>query len=166
MEVILLERLANLGTVGDVITVKNGYGRNYLIPQGKALRATKDNKAVFEARRAEIEAANEAKKAAAQEQAKQMNGLVLEIVRQAADDGKLFGSVTPRDVMTALKDKGMTVDHQAVVLRELIKNLGEYTITLQLHAEVEAPVKIHVVRTEGAHVESAQEEAPSEDAAA
>ncbi len=148
MEVILLERMANLGQIGDVVKVKNGYGRNFLIPQSKALRATKENKEVFEAKRAAIEAENAAKRAAAQEEAKKFEGVSVEIVRQASDAGNLFGSVSPRDAEEALKAKGFKVSRQDILIKTPIKSLGEYTLTLALHAEVEVPFTVNVVRTE------------------
>jgi large subunit ribosomal protein L9 len=124
MEVILLERVGRLGTVGDVVKVKNGYGRNYLLPQKKALRASVENKKVFEARRAEIEAKNAAGRAEAEKQAKAMGSLSVTLVRQASEDGKLYGSVGTRDIAEALAEQGHEVDRRQVDLAATLKNTG------------------------------------------
>lgn len=168
MEVILLERVGRLGTVGDVVKVKNGYGRNYLLPQKKALRATDANKAVFDAKRAEIEAKNAAARSAAEKQAAKMGSLSVKIVRQASEDGKLYGSVALRDIVDALKEQGHVVDRKQLELTSTVKTTGAYTAKLTLHPEVVLTVAVNVVRNESDMVEAVPEElmAPVEDDAA
>lgn len=168
MEVILLERVGRLGTVGDVVRVKNGYGRNYLLPLKKALRATKENKAVFEVRRAEIEAKNASSRSHAEAQAKALGSVSVTLVRQASEDGKLYGSVVTRDVLEALKDQGHGFDRKQIVLAAAIKNTGSYSAKIVLHPEVSVPVTLTVVRNESDVVEEVPEElrAPQEEAAA
>ncbi|MGE0753632.1 MAG: 50S ribosomal protein L9 [Alphaproteobacteria bacterium] len=148
MEVILLERITRLGGVGDVVNVKNGYARNYLIPQKKVLRATEENKKVFEARRAEIEKDNAEKKAAAQEIAKTLDGLSLKLVRQASQEGKLYGSIAVRDVAEALLEANHDVPKSQIVMSGTIKNTGEYPVRIVLHAEVTANITVSVERHE------------------
>jgi large subunit ribosomal protein L9 len=148
MEVILLERVGRLGVVGDVVKVKNGYGRNFLSPQKKALRATKDNKAVFEAKRAEIEAANAAGRAEAEKLAGKLSGLSVTIIRQASEDGKLYGSVTSRDVAEAVQANGHALARRQFVLDATVKSTGSYTAKIVLHPEVVIDVKVEVVRNE------------------
>lgn len=148
MKVILLERIAKLGGVGDVAEVKAGYGRNFLLPRGKALRATEENVKVFESRRAEIEAANSEQKAAAEAQAKDLAGLTLVMARASSDEGKLFGSVTVRDVCEALAEKDLDIPKSVIQITSNIKNTGDYTVLIRLHAEVEVPVTLSVVRSE------------------
>ncbi len=167
MEVILLERVGRLGSVGDVVKVKNGFGRNFLLPQKKALRATDENKKVFEGKRADIEAANAKARDAAQAQAKKMENVSVTLVRQASEDGKLYGSVNSRDVAEALQAQGHSVDRKQVVVASTIKNTGNYTVTLTLHPEVVLSVPLNVVRSE-AEAEEVPEElrAPVEEDAA
>ncbi|MFW0777939.1 MAG: 50S ribosomal protein L9 [Rickettsiales bacterium] len=148
MEVILLERIARLGTIGDVVKVKNGYGRNFLIPQKKALRASAENKKVFEERRAEIEKDNAEKKAAAQTIANKLDGLTLTLIRQASQEGKLYGSIVVRDVTEALAAEGHDIPKSQVIMSSAIKNTGDYPVRIALHAEVEANVTISVQRIE------------------
>ncbi len=148
MEVILLERVGRLGTVGDVVKVKDGYGRNFLLPQKKAMRATKDSKAIFEARRAEIEATNAATRAEAEKKAKKLQDLSIRLVRQASEDGKLYGSVTVRDLVEALQSDGHTIVRQQVVLNATIKNTGAYEAKIVLHPEVIISFKVNVMRNE------------------
>lgn len=158
MEVILLERVGRLGSVGDVVKVKNGYGRNFLLPRKKALRATDANKAVFEARRAEIEAQNASARANSEKAAKAMGSLSVKIVRQASEDGKLYGSVVVRDVVDALAEQGHKVDRKQVELTSTIKTTGAYTAKLTLHPEVVLTVAVNVVRNESDVVEVVPEE--------
>src|SRR5580698_4891447 len=112
MEVILLERVGRLGTVGDVVKVKNGYGRNFLLPQQKAMRATKESKAIFEAKRAEIEAANAKTRAEAEKKAAKLQNLAIRLIRQSSEDGKLYGSVAVRDLADALQENGHTFERK------------------------------------------------------
>lgn len=148
MEVILLERIARLGGIGDVVNVKNGYARNYLIPQKKVLRATEENKKVFEARRSEIEKHNAENKATAEAVAKSMEGLTLTLLRQASQEGKLYGSIAVRDIAEALKEASHDVPKSQIVMSGSIKNTGEYTVRLALHAEVNVTVNVSVQRHE------------------
>jgi len=148
MEVILLEKIGRLGSMGDVVKVKNGYGRNFLIPQKKALRATEGNRKVFEARRAEIEKSNATARSAAEKEAKKFEKLSVTIVRQASEDGKLYGSVTSRDVAQALADQGHKIDRKFVILNTAIKNTGAFTAQVSLHPEVTVDIGVAVVRNE------------------
>lgn len=148
MEVILLERVGRLGGMGDVVKVKPGYGRNFLIPQKKALRATEENKAVFEARRATLEADNAKLKAAAEKQAAKLEGLTVTLIRQASEDGKLYGSVVSRDIAEELAAQGHNVERKHVQLPATIKNTGSYPLKLALHPEVSANITVNVSRNE------------------
>jgi len=148
MEVILLERIARLGVVGDVVKVKNGYGRNFLIPKKKALRASEENKKVFEERRHIIEEQNAIAKAAAEAVSAKMGGMSLTLVRQASQEGKLYGSVSVRDLSEALKEAGYDVPKSQIVMTIAIKTIGEFPIRINLHADVVANVTLSVVRLE------------------
>lgn len=146
MQVILMEKLANLGDLGDVVKVKDGYARNFLIPQGKAKRATEENLKVFEARRAELEKAQ----AAALEQAKgrgaKLEGLVLKIAQKAGVDGKLFGSVTNYDIVDALKAQGHEVERAQVRMPTgPLKQVGEFPIQIALHTDVVVTITVSVI---------------------
>lgn len=147
MEVILLENIGNLGALGDQVSVKSGYGRNFLIPQGKAVPATSDNVAKFEARRAELEAAAAAALDAAKKRGDAVEAIGrVEIAATAGDEGKLFGSVGTRDIAEAITAAGVQVDKSEVRLPEgVIREVGEYEIMLQLHAEVTANIAVAVV---------------------
>jgi large subunit ribosomal protein L9 len=147
MEVILLENIGNLGVLGDKVDVKPGYGRNFLIPQGKAVPATVDNVAKFEARRAELEAAAAETLSAAQARADALAALAaVEIAATAGEEGKLFGSVGTRDIAEALTAAGCEVDKAEVRLPEgAIRELGEFEIMIQLHAEVSTTVAIQII---------------------
>ncbi len=147
MEVILLENVGSLGSLGDKVTVKPGYGRNFLVPQGKAVPATADNVAKFEARRAELEAAAAASLEAAQKRAAALEALEqVQIGATAGDEGKLFGSVGTRDIADAVTAAGVEVDKAEVRLPEgVIREVGEYEIMVQLHGDVSANVAIAVV---------------------
>lgn len=146
MEVVLLEQVSGLGNIGEIVTVKNGYGRNFLVPQGKALRATEANKKDIEARKAQLEAQNDERKAEAAKKQAKIDDVVATIVRQASEDGKLYGSVAVRDIAAALKEDGHEVDARQIDLSEPIKSLGLYKVTVNLHAEVQAVVRVHVAR--------------------
>lgn len=148
MEVILLERIGRLGNTGDVVRVKDGFARNFLIPLKKALRASNENKQVFEAKRAEIEARNAEMKTAAEAMAKQMEGTAITLVRQASEEGKLFGSVTVRDVAEALEAKGHVVEKSQLLIAQTIKTTGSYIVKATLHAEVVVPVTVNVIKNE------------------
>ena len=146
MEVILLESIGKLGQLGDKVAVKGGFGRNYLIPQGKAVPATEINIARFEERRAELEQAEAEKLSAASARADQLNDLELSVVAKAGDEGKLFGSIGTRDIADAITEAGLEVDKSEVRLPSgTIRSIGEYEIALQLHPEVIANMKLTVV---------------------
>jgi large subunit ribosomal protein L9 len=146
MDVILLERISRLGSVGDVVKVKNGFARNFLLPQKKALRATDENKKVFEAKRAVLEKQNSESRAAAEKVAATMGNLSVSIIRQASEDGKLYGSVAARDVEAALLDAGHKVERRYIDLTTAIKSLGVYEAIVNLHPEVQVKVKVQVAR--------------------
>jgi len=147
MEVILLENVGNLGSLGDKVDVKSGYGRNFLIPQGKAVPATEDNVAKFEARRAELEAAAQAALAAAEQRAAAIEALAsVSIEATAGEEGKLFGSVGTRDISEAITAAGVEIDKSEVRLPQgVIRELGEYEVMLQLHGNVAASIAVAVV---------------------
>ena len=146
MQVILLEKVVNLGELGSVVKVKDGYARNYLIPQGKAKRATAENLKVFEARRAELEKAQAGALAAARERAAKLEGLKLEITQKAGVDGRLFGSVTNYDIVEALEKLGHEVERSHVRMPEgPLKQVGEYPITVALHPDVTATITVAVL---------------------
>lgn len=146
MQVILMEKMVNLGQLGDIVKVKNGYARNFLIPQGKAKRATEANKAEFEVRRLELEAAERAKLAEAEARAEKFNGLVVQIVQKAGVDGKLFGSVTNADIVAALAQQGFIVEKTQVRMSSgHIKQIGEYPVSVVLHTDVIASVTVSVL---------------------
>lgn len=146
MQVILMEKMANLGQLGDVVKVKNGYARNFLIPQGKAKRATEGNKAEFETRRKELEAEAQAKLAEAQARAEKFSGITVQITQKAGVDGKLFGSVTNADIMDALAKQGTTVEKAQVRMPEgHLKQIGDYPVSIALHADVIANITVSVL---------------------
>lgn len=150
MEVILLERIARLGSIGETVKVRDGYGRNFLIPMKKALRATEANKKVFEERRHVIEEENAKARAAAEVQAKKLEGVSIKLVRQSSQEGKLYGSVTVRDITDALKEVGHDVPKSQIVQTTIIKSIGEYPVRITLHPEVIATVTLNVARIEHA----------------
>ncbi len=171
MDVILLERVAKLGQMGDVVSVKDGYARNFLLPQGKALRANEANKARFEADKAQLEARNLETKKEAEALSERLNGQQFIVIRSASDGGSLYGSVTPRDIAEVATAGGFSVDRKQVVLLAGIKDLGLHTVNVVLHPEVTAQITINVARsTEEAEIQasgkSIQELAAEEEAAA
>jgi len=146
MQVILLEKVANVGQLGEVVKVKPGYARNFLIPTGKAKRATEANLAEFETRRAELEKAQNMLLSTAEERAAKLEGQSVQVAQKAGVDGRLFGSVTNYDISEALKVQGFDVPKAAVRLPEgPLKHIGEYEITLDLHTDVKAHIKVTVV---------------------
>ena len=147
MELVLLERVESLGRMGDVVTVKPGYARNYLLPRGKALRATKKNLQFFEARRADLEARNIERRSQAEGVAEDMQGLSVIIIRRASEMGHLYGSVTVRDVAEAAEDAGVFIDRRQIRLARPIKELGLHEVTVQLHPEVAVSITANVART-------------------
>ena len=149
MNIILLEKVYNLGELGDQVSVKPGYARNFLLPQGKALRATKTNIDYFEAQRKELEKKNQAKRKEAEKMAKKLDGANVVIIRQAAESGRLYGSVSSRDIAEAIKSStDITVDRSDVNLNQAIKELGLYDIDVQPHPEVTATISLNVARSE------------------
>ncbi|WP_068635351.1 MULTISPECIES: 50S ribosomal protein L9 [Thauera] len=146
MQIILLEKVVNLGALGDVVKVKDGYARNYLIPQGKAKRATEANMAEFEARRAELERVQAEKLAAAQELAGKLEGVSVQVTRKAGMDGRLFGSVGNADVAEALGTQGFEIDRASIRMPEgPLKQVGEVQLEVGLHADVVATITVAVV---------------------
>lgn len=158
MQVILLERIGRLGTLGDEVQVKDGYARNFLLPQGKALRATDANRTKFEAERAAIEKRNEERREAAAGIASGLNGTDVVMVRQAGETGQLYGSVSSRDIVDALAAKGFTVQRSQVELPMPIKTVGMHSVALSLHAEVEVKIDVNVARSEAEAERQAQGE--------
>lgn len=147
MQVILLERVAKLGQMGDVVKVRDGFGRNFLLPQGKALRATQANIKSFESQKAQLEVRNVETRAEAQTLADKLDGTSYVVIRSASDSGALYGSVTPRDVSDVVTEGGFTVERRQIVLQEPIKTLGIHSITIVLHPEVSAKISINVARS-------------------
>ena len=146
MQVILLDKIAKLGGLGDQVAVKAGYARNYLIPQGKAVMATKANIETFDARRAELEAKLADGKAAAEERAAKLGELAAVVIEsKSGDEGKLFGSIGTRDVAEAITAAGVAVAKSEVRMGNVLRNTGEYEVVVQLHADVKATVQIQVV---------------------
>ena len=148
MEVILLEHVEKLGKMGEKVSVKNGFARNYLLPQGKALRATEANLAVYEKQKAELEARNKQLFDEASKLAEALKGYSTVLIRQAAETGQLYGSVTIRDIAAAVKEAGYAVERRQVFLDKAIKDLGVYQVKLNLHPEVSQTILVNVARTE------------------
>jgi len=147
-QVILLERVESLGNMGDTVAVKPGFARNYLLPQGKALRATKDNIAYFEAQKAALQAENDKKRGAAEKEAKKVEGITVSIIRQASESGRMFGSVTARDIADAVSEtSGLSVSRSQVVLNQNFKVIGLFPVSVSLHPEVKAEVTVNIART-------------------
>ncbi|MBL9033569.1 MAG: 50S ribosomal protein L9 [Rhodospirillaceae bacterium] len=155
MDVILLERIEKLGQIGDVVSVKAGFARNFLLPRKKALRATEDNKKRFEEQRAQIEATNLKRRQEAEKIAKKVDGLKIVVIRQASETGMLFGSVANRDIADGVTAAGFTVDRRQVILDKPIKTLGLHKVRLALHPEVIVTVTANVAKSED---EAAQQE--------
>lgn len=148
MQVVLLERVAKLGQMGEVVQVRDGYARNFLLPQGKALRATEGNLKRFETERAQLEARNLELKKEAEAVAAKLDGQAFVVIRSASDGGALYGSVTPRDISDAATAGGFTVDRRQVTLDQPIKELGLHPVTISLHPEVDATITINVARSQ------------------
>ncbi len=159
MKVVLLERVENLGAIGDVVSVKDGFARNFLLPRDKARRATSANLKAFELDRAAIEARNEKNKAESQKVADKIDGQTYIMIRQAGETGQLYGSVAGRDVSEAIQAEGGKVERSQVVLNTAIKTLGVHEVQVRLHAEVTATVKINIARS----ADEAERQAKGED---
>ena len=147
MQIILLERIEKLGQMGDLVNVKPGYARNYLLPQGRALRANKANMERFETERAQREADNLTKRSEAETEAKKMDGLTVNLVRAASEMGQLFGSVTSRDIAEAVTEAGFTINRSQVVMDRAIKTLGLTETRIRLHPEVAVSVTVNIARS-------------------
>jgi large subunit ribosomal protein L9 len=148
MEVILLERVGKLGQMGDVVKVKDGYARNFLLPRGKALRATTDNKSKFEGMKGDLQVKSNEAKGVAGQLANKVNGKTYVVIRQASETGQLFGSVSTRDIATLISTEGAEVGRTQVMLNAPIKSIGQYKVPLELHPDVEATVIVTVARSE------------------
>ncbi|CAI8354318.1 MAG: 50S ribosomal protein L9 [Rhodobiaceae bacterium UBA7378] len=159
MQIVLLERISKLGQMGDVVNVKDGYARNFLLPQGKALRANKANLERFESERAQLEARNLDRKNDAEAVNTKLNDKTFVIIRQSGDTGQLYGSVTTRDIASQLSDEGFSVEKNQITLEIPIKNLGLHKVSVMLHPEVTSTVIVNVARTE----EEAERQAAGED---
>jgi large subunit ribosomal protein L9 len=147
MDIILLERVEKLGAIGDVVSVKDGYARNFLLPNKKALRANEANKKVFEANRERLEAENAEKRSDAEKQGQKVEGTEIVLIRAASNSGQLYGSVNVRDIVAGLEDKGHSVDKKQVVMGNPIKTIGMFDVTIALHPEVRVTVKANVARS-------------------
>src|SRR4051812_39707869 len=147
MEVILLERVAKLGQMGDVVRVKDGFARNFLLPKGKALRATDENRSRFETMKVDLEAQNLERRSEAQKVAEKLDGQSFTVLRQAAEGGQLYGSVTPRDIAALVIERGFAVNRSQIVLNNPIKNIGLHKVPVTLHPEVDVTIKIAVARS-------------------
>lgn len=147
MDVILLERIEKLGHIGDVVKVKNGYARNFLLPRGKALRANEANRKVFEANRAKIEADNAARRSDAEKESKGLDGVSIQLIRQASNTGQLYGSVSARDLAEALEAQGHKVAKNQIVLDRPIKSIGLHEVRVALHPEVSVAIRVNVARS-------------------
>ena len=148
MDIILLERVANLGSIGDVVNVKDGYARNFLLPNKKALRANDANKKVFEANRERLEQENADRRTEAEGAGKDVDGTEIVLIRASSNSGQLYGSVTVRDIHMGLADKGHEVDKKQIILGAPIKTIGMFDVTVRLHPEVEVIVKANVARSD------------------
>jgi len=173
MQIVLLERVEKLGQIGDVVKVKPGFARNFLLPRGKALRATKENIAQFETQRAQLEARNLERRKEGEAVAKKLDGQVFVVLRQAGETGLLYGSVNTRDIAAAITEGGFSVTRTQVVLDNPIKSVGMHEVKIQLHPEVRSKVTLNVARNadeaerqaRGEDVSVAQDEDEAPDAA-
>jgi large subunit ribosomal protein L9 len=148
MDIILLERIEKLGSIGDVVTVKDGYARNFLLPQKKALRANDANRKVFEANRERLEADNAERRAEAEKLGEKVAGAEVVLIRAASNAGQLYGSVSVRDMVAGLAEQGHDIDKRMVILGAPIKNIGMHSVTVALHPEVRVMVKANVARSD------------------
>ena len=162
MQVVLLERIAKLGQMGEVVTVKDGYARNFLLPSGKALRANKANLEQFNEQRAQLETQNLERRAEAEKVKETMNGQSLILIRQSGETGQLYGSVSTRDIANALKEAGFSTDRNQIILENPIKTLGIYSVRVTLHPEVDCEISVNVARTR----DEAERQAQGEDVTA
>jgi len=147
MEVILLERVGRLGQMGDVVRVKDGFARNYLLPKGKALRATSENRSRFENMKVELEARNLEQRGEAEKVGQKLDGQSFTVIRQAAESGQLYGSVSPRDLVAVVGEKGFVINRAQVALNTPIKTIGQHKVPITLHPEVEVGITVIVARS-------------------
>jgi large subunit ribosomal protein L9 len=147
MDVILLERIEKLGAIGDVVTVKNGFARNFLLPNGKALRANEANRKVFEANRERIEATNAERRTVAEKDSATIEGVTVQLIRQASNTGQLYGSVSARDLAEALEAEGHKIAKNQIVLNKPIKSIGLQDVKIALHPEVSVTIRVNVARS-------------------
>jgi large subunit ribosomal protein L9 len=159
MKVVLLERVQNLGSIGEVVTVKDGFARNFLLPRSKALRATAQNLKVFEGQRAQIEARNADNRAAAERIAQKLDGASYILIRQAGESGQLYGSVSGRDVAEAVQEDQGRVDRSMIVLDKPLKTLGVHDVKVHLHPEVQVTIHVNIARSQ----DEAERQARGED---
>lgn len=148
MDIILLERIEKLGTIGDVVSVKDGYARNFLLPQKKALRANDANRKVFEANRERLEKENAERRTDAESQGKKVDGAEVVLIRASSNAGQLYGSVSVRDIVAGLKEQGFDIDKRQVIMGQPIKSIGLHEVTIALHPEVHVKVKANVARSD------------------
>ena len=148
MDIILLERIEKLGTIGDVVTVKDGFARNFLLPQKKALRANEANRKVFEANRERLEKDNAARRSTAETEGQKVDGAEVVLIRSSSNAGQLYGSVSVRDIAAGLKEQGFEVDKKQIILGHPIKSIGMHEVTVALHPEVHVKVKANVARSD------------------
>ena len=148
MDIILLERIGNLGNIGDVVTVKDGYARNFLLPQKKALRANDSNKKVFEANRERLEKENAERRGESEKQGEKVDGTEIVLIRASSNAGQLYGSVNVRDIIAGLTEKGHEIDKKQVIMGSPIKSIGMHDVTVALHPEVHVTVKANVARSD------------------
>lgn len=148
MDVILLERVENLGQMGDVVTVKSGYARNFLLPQKKALRANEDSKKIFELQRAELETRNLQKKSEAEAAGEKLNGRAFVLIRQASETGALYGSVSTRDIADTASEDGVKIERAQVRIEKPLKTLGVFPVRIKLHPDVESIIDVNIARSE------------------
>ncbi|MBX7493310.1 50S ribosomal protein L9 [Qipengyuania sp. 1NDW9] len=148
MDIILLQRIEKLGTIGDVVTVKDGYARNFLLPQKKALRANEANKKVFEANRERLEKENAERRAEAEKNGEKVDGAEIILIRAASNTGQLYGSVNVRDIVNGLNDKGHEIDKKQVIMGNPIKTIGMHDVRIDLHPEVSVTIKANVARSD------------------
>jgi large subunit ribosomal protein L9 len=166
IEVILMQRVDKLGQMGELVKVRPGYARNFLLPQGKAIRASKDNLARFETERAQLEALNIKRRGEAERVAERVHGLSVVLIRQAGESGSLYGSVSGRDIADACKAAGLTIERSQVRLEQPIKSVGITTVQVELHPEVSIPVQVNIARSpEEAERQARGESAVQEEAA-
>ena len=148
MDIILLQRIEKLGTIGDVVTVKDGYARNFLLPQKKALRANEANKKVFEANRERLEKENAERRSEAEKNGEKVDGAEIVLIRAASNTGQLYGSVNVRDIVNGLNDKGHEIDKKQVIMGNPIKTIGMHDVRIDLHPEVSVTIKANVARSD------------------